>query len=336
MMIYMMNYQKTKLIFLLVITTIIVFIAAVLLINPRATEIYRTPTPEKKETVKIILTGDIMLDRGVEYMIEKQGQGDFKFPFLKMADYFKKADIIFGNLEGVISDKGTKIGSIYSFRVDPKAAEGLVFANFNVLSLANNHALDYGKEALEDCFIRLKDSNISYVGAGSNKEEAFSLIIKEINNTKIGFLAYTDLGPEIWKAKEDSSGIAWIQDSDFEQIKKDIQQAKNNVDVLIVSLHSGEEYTQELTPFQINFAKMALEAGADFIAGHHPHVIQKNEKQEQQYIFYSLGNFTFDQNFSEKTMQGEIVEIKIENKKIAEVIIKQIKMNEFFQPEIYE
>ncbi|OGZ19373.1 MAG: hypothetical protein A2Z68_01380 [Candidatus Nealsonbacteria bacterium RBG_13_38_11] len=327
-----MNYQKVKLIFLCFVLVIIVFVAAVFLIKPRTTEIYRASSPEK-ETVNIILVGDIMLDRGVEYMIEKQGKGDFKFPFLKIAEYFKKADIVFGNLEGIISDKGTKIGSIYSFRVNPKAMEELALTGFNVLSLANNHALDYGKEALEDCFIRLKDSGISYVGAGLNEKEAFSLVVKEVNNTKIGFLAYTDLGPEIWKAKEDS-GIAWIKESDLEKIEKDIQEAKNKVDVLIVSLHSGEEYTQKLTQFQIEFPKMAIEAGADLIVGHHPHVVQPNEKYQQGYIFYSLGNFIFDQSFSKETMGGLLLEVQIKDKKIKEIIQKEVKINNYFQATI--
>ncbi|HXK31935.1 MAG TPA: CapA family protein, partial [Candidatus Paceibacterota bacterium] len=323
-----MAYLKTKLIILTFAVAIILFIAASFLINPKTIEIFRSPVPEETEnkTVSVILTGDIMLDRGVEYMIEKQEKADFKFPFLKIADYFKKADIIFGNLEGVISDKGTKIGSIYSFRVNPKAIEGLISAGFNVLSLANNHAFDYGKEALEDCLIRLENSKISYVGAGFNEKEAFSLVVKEINDTKIGFLAYTDLGPKIWRAKEENSGIAWIEDSDLEKIKKEIKEAKEDVDVLIVSIHSGEEYVQELTPFQLNFTKMAIEAGADLIVGHHPHVVQRDEKYEQKYIFYSLGNFIFDQSFSEQTMQSEIVEITIENKKIKEVTAKQIKI----------
>ena len=328
----MMNYQKVKLIFLCFVLVIIVFVAAVFLIKPRTTEIYRASSPEK-EIVNIILVGDIMLDRGVEYMIEKQGKGDLKFPFLKIAEYFKKADIVFGNLEGIISDKGTKIGSIYSFRVNPKAMEELALTGFNVLSLANNHALDYGKEALEDCFIRLKDSGISYVGAGLNEKEAFSLVVKEVNNTKIGFLAYTDLGPEIWKAKEDS-GIAWIKESDLEKIEKDIQEAKNKVDVLIVSLHSGEEYTQKLTQFQIEFPKMAIEAGADLIVGHHPHVVQPNEKYQQGYIFYSLGNFIFDQSFSKETMGGLLLEVHIKDKKIKEIIQKEVKINNYFQATI--
>jgi len=329
-----MSKNKTKAMFLIVATLAVLLLAAVFLIKPKTIEIH--PSQPEKQTVNIILVGDIMLDRGVEYMIGKQGNGDFRFPFLKIADYFKKADIVFGNLEGVISDKGTKVGSIYSFRVNPEAMEALAFSNFNVLSLANNHALDYGREALKDCLNRLKEHNISYVGAGFNEQEAFSLVVKEINNTKIGFLAYIDIGPESWKAKEQTPGIAWIQNSDLEKIRKDIQEAKSKTDILIVSLHSGEEYVQELTPFQTNFVKTAIEAGADIIAGHHPHVVQKDERQGQQYIFYSLGNFIFDQGFSEETMQGKIVEIKIEDKKIKEVVQKQTKINEFFQPEIYE
>src|SRR4030065_1893227 len=131
----MMNCKKTKLIFLIITTTLVLFIAAVFLINPKTAEIYRSPVLEKKETVNIILAGDIMLDRGVEYMIGKQGKGDFKFPFLKIADYFKNADIVFANLEGVISDKGTKIGSIYSFRANPKALEELALPGFKFFSL---------------------------------------------------------------------------------------------------------------------------------------------------------------------------------------------------------
>ncbi len=336
----MMTFLKKKplFIFLIIIALgIILFIAACFLIVPEKTEIYQSPVAEEteKETINVILAGDIMLDRGVEYMVEKQGKGDFKFPFLKTTEYFKKTDIVFGNLEGVISDKGTKVGSIYSFRANPKAMEGLISAGFNVLSLANNHALDYGKAALEDCLTRLKNSGISYVGAGFNEKEAFSLVVKEINSTKIGFLAYTDLGPEIWKAKE-NSGIAWIKFSDFEKIRKEIKEAKENVDVLIVSLHSGEEYVQELTQFQVEFSKMAIESGADLIVGHHPHVVQLNDKYEQGYIFYSLGNFIFDQSFSKETMESQIVEIKIEDKTIKEVKIKEIKINDFFQPEIHE
>jgi poly-gamma-glutamate synthesis protein (capsule biosynthesis protein) len=209
----------------------------------------------EEKPITIILVGDVMLNRGVKYKIEKEGNGDFKFPFLKIVNDLKGADILFGNLEGPISDKGKNVGSVYSFRNDPKTIEGLNFAGFDILSLANNHAFDYTREALEDTFLRLKKAGIDFVGAGFNENEAFSPIIKEIKGAKIGFLAYTNLGPESWRATEKNSGIAWVSESDFEKIKEDIKKARKKVDVLIVSLHSGEEYQKEPTEFQKNFQK---------------------------------------------------------------------------------
>jgi len=331
--------RKFFLIFLIIVIGIILFISS-FLIEPKVIEIVPKTDEEKanKEEITLMLVGDIMLDRGVEYMVEKYDDGDFKFPFLKIADELKKADILFGNLEGPISDKGTKVGSIYSFRNDPKAIEGLSYAGFDVISLANNHAFDYGREALEDTFLRLKTAGIDYVGAGFNEGEAYggsTPVIKEIEGTKIGFLAYTNLGPETWKATERNSGIAWINENDFEKIKKDIENAKSQADILIVSLHSGEEYLSELTQFQIEFSKAAIDSGANIIIGHHPHDIQRNEKYKDCWIFYSLGNFVFDQAFSEKTMQGQIVEVLIENGKIKEVIPKEVKINNYFQPEVF-
>lgn len=291
---------------------------------------------KKEEKINIILVGDIMLDRGVEYMIDKEGNGDFKFPFLKIADYLRSADIVFGNLEGPISDKGRKVGSIYSFRHNPKAIDGLIYAGFNVLSFANNHAFDYTLEALEDNFTRLKAAGIDYVGAGFNQDEAHSAVIKEIKGVKIGFLEYTNLGAESWAATEERGGIARISGDDLEILKQDIMKAKNETDVLIVSIHAGEEYTQNLTGFQKEFSKAAIDAGADLVVGHHPHISQTSEQYNGKWIFYSLGNFIFDQGFSEETMKGAILEILIENGKIKEIIPREIKMNEFFQPELVE
>ena len=290
--------------------------------------------PKEQKSIILIFVGDIMLDRGVEYMVEKWGDGDFKFPFLKIADELQKADILFGNLEGPISDKGIKAGSIYSFRAEPKAIEGLTFSGFDIISISNNHALDYGREAFEDTLLRLKEEEINYVGGGFNEAEAFSPIIKEINGTKIAFLAYTNLGSPSWAATDEKSGIAWVDWNNFEKIKNDIKKAKENSDVLIVSLHSGEEYTSEPTQFQIEFSQAAIDAGADLVVGHHPHIVQQSEKYRAGYIFYSLGNFVFDQGFSKETMQGQIIKVLIENSKIKEIIPTNIKLNQYFQPEI--
>lgn len=297
-----------------------------------------SPFSEKqKKSITLIFVGDIMLDRGVKYMIEKYGNGDFKFPFLKIADYLKNADILFGNLEGPISDKGLKVGSIYSFRNEPKAIEGLIFAGFDILSVANNHIFDYGREALEDTFLKLKEAGIDYVGGGFNEKEAHSPLIKEINpstgsgQVKIAFLAYTNLGSPYWAAKGEDSGISWLDEG---RMKEDIKEAKNQADIVIVSIHFGEEYQSQPTQQQRDFVHLVIDSGADLVIGHHPHVIQEIEKYKNGYIAYSLGNFVFDQGFSERTMKGLLLKVLIENEKIKEVIPIEIKINKYFQPEI--
>jgi len=336
-----MRYNATmKWILIIICSITLIFLGVSFFIKPDPLEIVLkeediVEEEKKEETIKVILVGDIMLDRGVTRVIEDKEE-DFRFPFLKVADYFNQADIVFGNLEGVISDKGHRVGSIYSFRVNPEAIKGLEYANFNVLSLANNHALDYTKTALEDCLTRIKEAGIEYVGAGFNEQEAYSAVIKEVDGTKIGFLAYTDLGPEVWRAVQGNSGIAWISKNYFERIEQDIEKAKLEADILIVSLHSGQEYTQELTSFQTEFSKMAIEAGADIIAGHHPHVVQRHEQYENGWIFYSMGNFIFDQSFSKETMTGQAVEVLIKDKKIKKVTPLKVKINDYFQPEIID
>ena len=349
-----MNDKLFHIIFVLILLTIY-SVGIFFLINPPQQKIFENSInqeketgkqtftivqPSEKETAVIILVGDIMLDRGVEYMVETQGNKDFTFPFLKIAEYLQKADILFGNLECPISDKGTNVGSIYSFRANPQAINGLCFAGFDVLSLANNHTLDYTRYALEDTFSRLNQAGIGYVGAGFNEEQAYSPIIKEINGStnslqvKVAFFAYTNLGPETWKAEGENSGMAWINQEYIEKIKKDIGKAKEKADILIVSLHAGVEYSIEPTQFQTFFAKAVIDAGADIVVGHHPHIVQKNEKYKNGWIFYSLGNFVFDQSFSEQTMNGQIVEVLIEDNKIKEIIPKQIELNEYFQPKV--
>ena len=297
---------------------------------------FNKPSPE----ITLIFIGDIMLDRGVEWAINKYGKKDWKFPFLKIADNLKEADILFGNLEGPISNKGIKVGSIYSFRTDPKVIEGLNYAGFDILSVANNHIFDYSWVAMEDSFKRLKEAGIDYVGGGFNENEAYSPVIKEIRDpssirgsksVKIAFLAYNNLGSKYWEATVERSGISWLTE---ERLVEDIKKAKSKADIVIISMHFGEEYQTKANFFQKLLARAAIDAGADLIIGHHSHVVQEIEEYKGKYIAYSLGNFVFDQGFSKETMQGLLLKVIIKNGKITEIIPINIKINKFFQPEI--
>lgn len=301
------------------------------------------PKPSLGETklglgnaITLLFAGDIMLDRGVEFYITQHN--DWKFPFLRIADTLRKADLAFGNLESVISDKGQNLGSIYSFQADPKALEGLTFAGFDVLSVANNHSMDYGMEAFLDSLQLLKKTGVSYVGGGTNIENAHSLVIKEIKGAKIGFLGYTNLGSSLWQATDKTPGIAWVDENTVFEFQKNIAAAKEQSDILIVSVHFGEEYQTEPNEIQKLIAKSAIDAGANIVIGHHPHVIQPVEYVCNQvthicgWVAWSLGNFVFDQGFSPKTMEGLLLEVIIQDKKITRVTPRSIYLNTIFQP----
>ena len=291
-----------------------------------------TPLPTA-ETSTLLFVGDIMLGRGVEWQIRQHGY-DWRLPFLKIADVLQNADIVFGNLESVISNKGENLGSAYSFRADPKAIEGLAFAGFDVLSVTNNHSLDYGIEAFVDSMARLSQAGIATVGGGTTKDQTHTPIIKEIKGTKIGFLGYTNLGSPLWQATEHIPGIAWVDENNISEFQEDIRRAKNEVDVLIVSIHFGEEYQKEPSPIQQLLSKAAIDAGTDVVVGHHSHVVQPIEQYEQGWIAYSLGNFVFDQGFSPETMEGLLLEVVVQDKKITRVTPRSIQINSLFQPEL--
>ncbi len=153
--------------------------------------VYRRPPPAEPAT--LVFVGDIMLSRRIGAMMTEKN--DWTYPFLQINDDLKKADLVIANLENPISSRGTRMGSVYSFRADPRAVAGLSFARIGVVSLANNHVWDYGREALGETFDVLKNAGINYIGAGVNYAEAHEPVIKEVKGTKIAFLSYTNLVP---------------------------------------------------------------------------------------------------------------------------------------------
>lgn len=285
--------------------------------------------------IKLGFVGDIMLNRGVEQNINFYGGGDFNYPFLKISDDLKKYDILFGNLEGPVSDKGYNVGSKYSFRMDPKAIGALKFAGFDVVSVANNHIGDYTKEAMKDTFSRLTNTGILYAGGGFNENEAYGSKIIEKEGVKFAFLAFSQFGENYLEAIENNPGIAVIYEN---KIRESIARAKKEADIIVASFHFGEEYALEPNDYQIYISSLAADAGADLIIGHHPHTAQPVIKYNNSYIAYSLGNFVFDQNFSENTMRGLLFEAGINKntKKIMNTRFLKIKINQNFQPYLFE
>lgn len=279
--------------------------------------------------VLLVAVGDLMFDRGVAQVARRRGGGDFSYLFKNIPDLKGEADILLGNLEGPISDQGADLGNLYSFRFSPTVLTALKVAGFDILNVANNHAGDWGRIAFEDSLRRLAADGFSYVGGGFNQEEAESPVIIKKNGLAVGFLGFSDIGPSWLAATENEAGILNIRDSTFESI---IARAAAQVDVLVVTIHFGEEYQKTHNERQKELATMAFSAGAQAVIGHHPHVVQDDELASGKYVAYSLGNFIFDQNFSAETMEGLVLKLRLRQDGVVGVEKLPVKLNQFFQP----
>lgn len=249
---------------------------------------------EPKELV-ISFMGDVMMDSFIGDYIRDYGSD---YPWTDVAPITKESDLAIINLETSVSTRGeTKKPEGYGFRSHPDTLQGLVNSGIDMVSLANNHTLDFGEEAFFDTLESLNQYGIAYVGGGKNKREAEEAKILEKNGFKMGFVAYTSVIPwSSWEAGEDKPGTAVLKMEYKEKILKNIQDASKKCDRLTVLLHWGVEYDQAPSEKQRELAHAMIDAGADIIVGHHPHILQGIEFYKEKPIFYSIGNFVFLKN----------------------------------------
>lgn len=300
---------------------------------PQADTLSLATEGKNEASITLIATGDILLARFVELRMRKMS--DYIFPFRKVSDFLKSADITFGNLETpIISGKNTPTGSM-TFRADPESVAGLTEAGYDVLSIANNHAMNFRADGLLRTIEELNKAGIAPVGGGKNMDSAHTPVIKEVKGKKIAFYAYNDSsippgfhGEALW----DKPGIAQM---DIESVKNDVKNALEKADIVVVSMHAGMEYTKKPTKFQQSFARAAIDAGASVVIGHHPHVTQPVEYYKDGIIFYSLGNFVFDQFFSEEVKMGLVTRITFDAEGKAKAELFPVKID-LTQPRIAE
>jgi poly-gamma-glutamate synthesis protein (capsule biosynthesis protein) len=246
-------------------------------------------------SIHIAAVGDIMLQRSLGFAIES---GDLQYPFARVADRLSKADITVGNLESSLGNTGEPVEKSYNFQAPPEAARSLALAGFDVMSLANNHALDFGPQALLQAIDLLEENEILSVGAGANLTIARQPVLVEENGVRVAFLAYVDVPVEIsgfdtqtWEAGVESPGLAWAHP---DAIIQDVRSAKLIADVVVVILHSGYEFLQQPSPPQIVSAQAAIDAGASLVIGHHSHLLQGIAFYQKGVIVYGLSNFAFE------------------------------------------
>ena len=259
-----------------------------------------TATPDTRP-VTVAITGDIMLARAVNTRMLSMND---RFPFNYTADYLRTFDLTVGNLECVVSTLGSPQPKEFVFEANPRGFERLAAAGFDIVSVANNHSGDYGKTAFMDMLAHLPAHGITPVGGGANLRAAHTPVIREVRGTRVGILAYCEIGPETFAATATTPGHAWL---DPALMSADIRRTRPLVDYLVVFTHWGIEYQLQQTEHQVAMAHAAIDAGADFVVGAHPHVRQPSETYRGKPIVYSLGNFVFDEMPGVEESQGNVL-----------------------------
>ncbi len=279
------------------------------------------PAQTIDDNVTLYATGDIMVGRYIGKRMKSDG---VNAPFEFIKGDLKKADIVFGNLESMIGvmkkdKKGVEEKSHYkkdyNFLAAPESAKALKDAGFTVVSIANNHSMDYGPKGITSTRKYLKEAGVSYFGAGKDLMEAREPVIIEKNGTKFAFLGYGVAHSNDVYAGAGRAGIAPF----FRKyLKVDIKNAKLAADIVIVSIHWGVEYEAKPIKRQVKLAHDIIDYGADIILGHHPHVVQSLEFYKDKPIIYSMGNFLFDQK-SGRTKGGMIYGFEFKGSELASI-----------------
>ncbi len=253
-----------------------------------------TVTEEPWKDITMLFTGDIYLSdvvvnaykgKGIEAIVEKG-----------LLSEMQGADLTMSNQEFAFSTGGTAAeDKQYTFRVNPDYITAFQDMGIDIVTLANNHTMDFGLTALEDSFDTLNGAGIDYVGAGSNLSDARKIHYSENQGKTIAFLAASRVIPVYeWNAAENKAGLFTTYDPTL--LLEDIKTASENSDYVVVYLHWGIERAELPKDYQRSLAKQYIDAGADLVIGSHPHVLQGVEYYKGKPIVYSLGNYIFYSN----------------------------------------
>lgn len=255
---------------------------------------------EKADSTTIIFAGDVLIADAMERYYDTEGVT--RLVSEELLEEMINADICMVNNEFQFSNRGTPMeDKQFTFQTDPKYVQILKNMGVDIVSLANNHSLDFGTEALQDTFITLDGAGILYAGAGDTKERAEELQIIEVNGQKFGFLAATRVIPvSQWNVEFGQPGLFATYDDT--RLVECIEAAKEVCDFLTVYVHWGIEREAYPQDYQTNIAKNCFEAGADLVIGAHPHVLQGIEFMDGKPVFYSLGNYIFAQTIAKTAL----------------------------------
>jgi poly-gamma-glutamate synthesis protein (capsule biosynthesis protein) len=276
------------------------------------------PTTDGK--FKILFTGDNMLGRSVGERISK-GEN----PYVHVMDFLKSYELVYINFETSMGDSkegSPQKGKAYKFRAPLRSMEVLKEANISILGLANNHIRDYGANVITSMMSRFDDNGFTYFGVGKNTEDAFKVKYLEYEGTKIAFFGVNAIEGVYNNVGKSTPGAAYFDEG---RIKTAIKDARTKADIVIVFPHWGKERVKTSNEFQEKWGKIFVDNGADLVIGMHPHVIQNVGTYKGKYIYYSLGNYVFEEDPAVDT--GLNVELSIEDKKMKQLKEYEVKIS---------
>ncbi len=299
-----------------------------------------TTLPDPGELRKLVVGGDIVLDRGQPFAVFEEGRGiDFSLdggyaaitgrelvpnPYSEselvyqfdaerlgeggeVREYLKDADLTLANLENPVIQNATYHPEDPTFNGDLRLLPILTQGGIDGVTLANNHILDAGVPGLEETLGHLDEAGISYAGAGANLDATREPMIFDLGGIEVGVLSYQNVPSYEWAwATEDTAGTAPLQE---DVVMEDIERLRPEVDLLVVMPHWGIEYTAPPEPEQVELAHAMVDAGADLVVGNHAHWAKGIEVYNGKPVFYGTGNFLFDQSWSEETSTGIFADI---------------------------
>ena len=319
--------------------------------------------PDRDELRRVVVGGDIVLDRGQNYMVIQQGMG-LDFPLDggyaaitsrvpepsyysetgiihqftaertggsgAVREYLTSADLTLANLENPVIRAAVWHPEDTTFTGELSLLPILEDAGIDGVTLGNNHILDAGFSGVRETRAHLDDAGIAYAGAGMDLAEAREPMIFSLGETKVGVLSYQGVPSYDWAwATETAAGTAPITE---EVMMEDVQRLRDQVDLVVVSPHWGKEYMATPEPWQVDWAHAAVEAGADLVVGGHAHWPKGIEVYEGSPIFYGVGNFLFDQSWSEETSTGIFAEITLYEDRVVQIQPVPFVVLDYAQP----
>ncbi|MDZ5474488.1 CapA family protein [Bacillus sp. 31A1R] len=263
--------------------------------------------------IELVFVGDLLMDWSTKITMDSKG---VDYPFVHVKEAISKADLAIANLENPLTTRNESFkdkNQLYNFQAKPEHIKGVINTGFDLVSLANNHALDYGEEGLLDTFATLEHHKLDYIGAGRTMEEAFQTKEYVIKGKKIRIMAASRFVPAVsWYtfAPGTKAGLAGAYD--LEYLVKKVAEEKVDTDYLFLFIHWGIEKTFTPADYQKIYVQRLVEAGVDGIIGSHPHVLQGFEYYNNVPIAYSLGNFLFPNYVKGDTAETGLLTLTIQ------------------------